>query len=74
MVVVVRDRFPTWAVIFAMVLVLVAVAVLVFAITGGKGTVLVVAIPGFPTESVVIGLVVGFLLLVVKRMPGKSTG
>ena len=65
--VVVRDRFPTWAVILAILLVLIVVAVLVFAITGGRGTVLVVAIPGFPLESVAIGLVVGLLWLVLKR-------
>ena len=61
------DRFPTWAVILAILLVLIVVAVLVFAITGGRGTVLVVAIPGFPLESVAIGLVVGLLWLVLKR-------
>ena len=65
--VVVRDRFPTWAVILTILLVLIVVAVLVFAITGGRGTVLVVAIPGFPLESVAIGLVVGLLWLVLKR-------
>ena len=73
MVVIVKDKVPTWAVIFAIVLVIVAVAVVVFAITGGKGTVLVVAIPGFPAESIVIGLIVGFLALVLKHRSEKST-
>ncbi|MGD0422608.1 MAG: hypothetical protein ABSA92_04030 [Candidatus Bathyarchaeia archaeon] len=67
MVVVVRDRFPIWAVILAILLVLIAVAILGFVITGGRGTVLVVAIPGFPLESLMIGLVVGLLWIVLRR-------
>ena len=70
---IVKDKVPTWAVIFAIVVVLVSVAVLVFAITGGKGTILVVAIPGFPAESIVIGLMVGFLVFVLKHRSEKST-
>jgi hypothetical protein len=66
-VVVVRDRFPIWAVILAILLVLIAVAILGFVITGGRGTVLVVAIPGFPLESLMIGLVVGLLWIVLRR-------
>ena len=65
--VVVRDRFPIWAVILAILLVLIAVAILGFVITGGRGTVLVVAIPGFPPESLMIGLVVGLLWIVLRR-------
>lgn len=65
--VVVRDRFPIWAVILAILLVLIAVAILGFVITGGRGTVLVVAIPGFPLESLMIGLVVGLLWIVLRR-------
>ena len=67
MVVVVRDRFPIWAVIFAILLVMVAIAIIIFVITGGRGTVLVVAIPGFPVESILIGLVVGLLWVVLRR-------
>jgi cell shape-determining protein MreD len=66
LVVVVRDRFPTWTVVLAILLVLVAIAVLVFIITGGRGTVLVV-IPGFPLESIIIGLVLGFFWVVIRR-------
>ncbi len=72
MVVVVRDRFPTWAAILAILLVLVAVAILVFVISGGRGTVLVVAIPGFPLESIMIGLSLGILLVVLKRKSAKT--
>jgi len=71
LVVVVRDGFPTWAVVFAILVLLVAVAVLVFVITGGRGTVLVVAIPGFPVESILIGLVVGLLWVTLKRRSAK---
>jgi amino acid transporter len=71
-VVVVRDRFPTWAAIFAILLVLVAVAILVFVISGGRGTVLVVAIPGFPLESIMIGLALGLLWVLLKRRSAKS--
>lgn len=67
MVIVVRDRFPTWAAIFAILLVLVAVAIILFVITGGRGTVLVVAIPGFPFESILIGLAVGLLWVVLRH-------
>ena len=65
--VVVRDKFPIWAVILAILLVLIAVAILGFVITGGRGTVLVVAIPGFPLESLMIGLVVGLLWILLRR-------
>ena len=54
-----------------MLLVLVAAAILVFALTGGRGTVLVVAIPGFPVESLLIGLMIGLLLIVFRRKSSK---
>jgi len=63
----VRGNPSPWAVILVVFLVVVAVAILVFAITGGRGTVLVVAIPGFPVESVLIGLMVGLLWIVFRR-------
>ena len=72
LVVVAKDRFPVWTVIAVMLLVLVAVAILVFVITGGKATVLVVAIPGFPFESIMVGLVVGLLWIVLKRRPTRG--
>jgi membrane protein implicated in regulation of membrane protease activity len=72
LVVVVRDRSPLWAVIAAILLVLVAVAILLFIITGGRGTVFVIAVPGFPPESIAIGLLLGVLLVVLKRKPAKA--
>lgn len=68
MVVVVRDRSLTWALFAVLAVILVIVAIVLLLITGGRGTVLVVAIPGFPIESIVIGLMFGLLLLVLKRM------
>jgi len=64
----VRENPSPWMVILVvMLLLLVAVAVLVFAISGGRGTVLVVVIPGFPVESVLIGLMIGFLWILFRR-------
>ena len=75
MVVVVRDKSPAWAVIAAILLVLAAVSILLLIITGGRGTVFVVAIPGFPPESILIGLLIGVLLIALKRRPvRKLTG
>ena len=67
MVVVVRDKSPLWAVIAVILLVLAAVSILLLVITGGRGTVFILAIPGFPPESIIIGLLVGVLLLALKR-------
>jgi hypothetical protein len=67
MVVVVRDRSSLLAVCVALILVLVVVAILVFLISGGRGTVFVVALPGFPVESIIIGLVTGLLLVTLRR-------
>jgi hypothetical protein len=72
LVIVVRDRVPTWAVILVILLILVAVAVLVFAITGGAGTILVVAIPGFPIESILIGLALGLLWAMMRHRSKPS--
>lgn len=68
MVVVVGERTPIWA-IFAVILivVLVVVAILVFMLSGGRGTLLVLAIPGFPVESIILGLGLGLLLVLLKR-------
>ena len=67
MVVVVRDRSSLLAVCVALILVFVVVAILVFLISGGRGTVFVVALPGFPVESIIIGLVAGLLLVGLRR-------
>lgn len=66
--VVVGERTPMWAIIAVlMVVVLVVVAIVVFILTGGRGTLLVVAIPGFPVESIILGLGLGVLLVLLKR-------
>lgn len=68
MVVVVDDR-PSLLVVLAVVaLVLLTVGVLLFFLIGrASGSVLVVAIPGFPIESIILGIVVGAFLLALKR-------
>lgn len=73
MVVVVGERTPLWAVLAIIIIViLVVVAVLAFVLSGGRGTMLVVAIPGFPTESIVLGLAIGILLVALKRKPSNK--
>ncbi len=72
MVVVVGERTPLWAVLAVIIImILVVVAVLIFILNGGRGSVLVIAIPGFPTESIILGLTLGVLLVALKR---KSSG
>jgi len=74
LLVVPRNNFPTWATILLILLVTVAVAILGLVITGGRGTVLVVAIPGFPVQSILIGLMIGlFLILFRRRFVKKSS-
>ncbi len=74
MVVVVRERTPIWAILAVLIIVvLVVVAVLFFILTGGRGTMLVVAIPGFPVESIILGLGLGVLLVLLKRKPASNT-
>lgn len=68
MVIVVKDKTPLWAALAITTLVLVVVGLLLFLLIGrGQGTVFVVAIPGFPVESIVLGLVVGLLLVASRR-------
>lgn len=74
MVVVVEERTPAWAILaIVIIVILVVVAVLAFILTGGRGTVLLVAIPGFPTESIIVGLALGLLVVVFKRRSPKKT-
>jgi hypothetical protein len=66
LVVVVRNGAPLWVILAAVILVImVAVAIVVLLLT--KGTVVVLAIPGFSAESVILGLGLGVLLLAFKR-------
>lgn len=67
MVVVVKDRDPLWAWLAVVSLVLVAIGILLFFVSGERGTVFVIALPGFPVESIIIGLVIGICLVVLKR-------
>jgi len=54
-VVVVGKRTPIWPIFAVLIIVvLVVVAILLFILTGGRGTLLVVAIPGFPVESIIL--------------------
>lgn len=73
MVVVVRDRGPLGIILLVITLLsLVSLVVLIFLIMQGRGNVMVIAIPGFPPESVLIGLVVGALVVVVRRFPRRK--
>ncbi len=66
------ERTPLWAVLAVIIItILLVVAVLVYILSVGRGSVLVVAIPGFPTESIILGLTLGVLLVALKR---KSSG
>ena len=68
MVIVVKDKTTLWAALAITTLVLVVVGLLLFLLIGrGQGTVFFVAIPGFPVESIVLGLVVGLLLVASRR-------
>ena len=71
MVVVVRNGAPLWAILAAVILVvMVVVAVVILLLT--RGTVLVLAIPGFPIESIILGTTLGLLLLAIKRRQRRS--
>ena len=74
MVVVVGERTPIWAILAVLIIVvLVIVAILFFILTGGRATLFVVAIPGFPVESIILGLGLGVLLVLLKRKPASNT-
>ena len=68
MVVVVRDTGPTAAILLLVtILSLISIIVLIFFILSGRGDVMVVAIPGFPPESLLAGFVLGLCLVVLMR-------
>ena len=75
MVVVVGERTPIWAILAVLIIVvLVIVAILFFILTGGRATLFVVAIPGFPVESIILGLGSGKVpLVLLKRKPASNT-
>ena len=73
MVVVVGERTPIWPIFAVLIIVvLVVVAILLFIVTGGRATLLVVPIPGFPVESIILGLGLGVLLVLLKRKPPSN--
>jgi heme/copper-type cytochrome/quinol oxidase subunit 4 len=76
MVVVVGGRSPTpvWAFLIVIAVILVVVGFLLFLFFGrGSSGLVIVAIPGFPVESIFIGLATGLLLLVAKRGPKRKS-
>jgi hypothetical protein len=59
------------AILFTLILVvMIVVGVVVFLLS--RGTVVLVAIPGFPPEAIFVGLVLGLLLLAFKRARRSS--
>ena len=78
MVVVVGQRSPLLAVLAVIIIViLVVVALFIFIISGVKGTMLVVVIPGFPNEAIILGLALGVILVTLRRKfsrKGSVTG
>jgi hypothetical protein len=46
---------------------------LIFLIMHGRGNIMVIAIPGFPPESVLVGLVLGTFIVVARRFARRKT-
>ena len=68
LVVVARDGTPLLAVLALISLVsLVVVGLLIFLVSRTGDGLVVVAIPGFPPESILFGLVIGFVVILAKR-------
>lgn len=68
MVVVVEERTPLWAILLVIVILMaIVLGVLFFVITGGRGGLLVVAIPGYPPEAIMAGLALGVFLIAFKK-------
>ncbi|MGA3108699.1 MAG: Loki-CTERM sorting domain-containing protein [Candidatus Bathyarchaeia archaeon] len=73
MVVVVRDRGPVGIILLVISLLsLISLIVVIFLIMQGRGNVMVVAIPGFPLESVLAGLVVGLFIVARRRFARRK--
>ncbi len=64
-----RPSTPIWVVLVITAIVLIVVGVVLFLLLGGgqTGGLVVVAIPGFPVESIITGVAFGLLLLVLRR-------
>ena len=70
---VVGQRSPLLAVLAVIIVViLVVMAVLIFVLSGGRGTMLVVAIPGFPNEAMILGLALGVILVTLRRKSSRK--
>jgi len=68
MVVVVRDRGPLGVILLVISLLsLISLVVLIFLIMHARGNIMVIAIPGFPPESVLAGLVLGTFIVLRRR-------
>jgi len=68
MVVVVRDRGPLGVILIVISLLsLISLVVLIFLIMHTRGNIMVIAIPGFPPESVLAGLAVGTFIVLRRR-------
>jgi len=74
-VVVVRDRGPIGVILLVITLLsLISLVVLIFLIMQGRGNIMVIAIPGFPPESVLVGLVLGTFIVVRRRVARLKNG
>ena len=74
MVVVVRDRGPVGIILMVISLLsLISLVVIIFLIMQGRGNVMVVAIPGFPPESLLVGLVIGTFIVVGRRFGRRKS-
>jgi hypothetical protein len=72
-VVVVRDRGPVGVILLVITLLsLISLVVLIFLIMQGRGNIMVIAIPGFPPESVLVGLVLGTFIVVGRRFARRK--
>ena len=63
-----RDDNPLWVVLTRISIVTIVVAIILILILGRMGAgFVVIAIPGFPPESILLGTALGILLIVLKR-------
>ena len=73
LVVVVRDRGPIGVILLVIsILSLISIAVLIFLIMQGRGNIMVIAIPGFPPESVLAGLALGTFIVLRRRFARRK--
>jgi hypothetical protein len=69
LVIVVRDRGPIAVIALLLTIVSLLVIVALFLlILNGRGNIMVIAIPGFPLESIATGLTLGTCVIVILRV------